>query len=141
MNKFVFMGRLTKYPEVRYSGETAVARFDIAVDRRFKKDVTDFFAITAFGKLGEFVEKYLVKGTKVVVSGNVQNNNYTNKEGKKVYGFQFVAEEIEFAESKKAGESRPAAQPSTQPAPQDAAPETEWMNIPDGVGDEELPFI
>lgn len=136
MNKFIFMGRLTDFPEVKYSGETAIAKFSLAVDRRFKKDTTDFFNITALGKLGEFVEKYLVKGVKVVVVGRVENNNYTNKEGKKVYSMQFVAEEIEFAESKKANETKPEPQKEPEPSRDDG-----FMNIPEGVDDEELPFI
>ena len=114
MNKLIFMGRLTAEPEIRFtSGDNAmcIANFNLAVDKRFKKKddpdapTADFFRITAMGKLGEFSEKYLHKGTKIVVEGRVENNNYTNKDGVKVYGFQFVAENIEFAESKKAAES------------------------------------
>lgn len=114
MNKLIFMGRLTADPEVRYStGEnaTCIANFNLAVDKKFKKrndpdaPTADFFRITALGKLGEFSEKYLTKGTKIVVEGRVENNNYTNKDGVKVYGFQFIAENIEFAESKKAAEA------------------------------------
>lgn len=113
MNKFIFMGRLTAPGEIRYSsGEnaTCIANFNLAVDKRFKKrdnpdaPTADFFRITAIGKLGEFVEKYLHQGTKIVVDGRIENNNYTNKDGQKVYGFQFIAENIEFAESKKAQE-------------------------------------
>ena len=108
------MGRLTAEPEIRYtSGDNAmcIANFNLAVDKRFKKKddpdapTADFFRITAMGKLGEFSEKYLHKGTKILMEGRVENNNYTNKDGVKVYGFQFVAENIEFAESKKAAES------------------------------------
>lgn len=114
MNKLIFMGRLTAEPEIRYtSGDNAmcIANFNLAVDKRFKKKddpdapTADFFRITAMGKLGEFSEKYLHKGTKILMEGRVENNNYTNKDGVKVYGFQFVAENIEFAESKKAAES------------------------------------
>ena len=106
MNKLILMGRLTKDPEIRYGGvnNTAVARFSIAVDRRFKRDgqpTADFFNCTAFGKLGEFVEKYLCKGTKIVLDGEIQNNNYQNKDGQTVYGFQVIVNSIEFAESKK----------------------------------------
>lgn len=114
MNKLIFMGRLTAEPEIRFtSGDNAmcIANFNLAVDKRFKKKddpdapTADFFRITAMGKLGEFSEKYLHKGTKILMEGRVENNNYTNKDGVKVYGFQFVAENIEFAESKKAAES------------------------------------
>ena len=123
MNKVIMMGRLTRDPEVRYSaGEnaTAVARFSLAVDRRRKgSDGTeaDFFNCTAFGKLGEFVEKYLRKGTKVLLSGRIQNDNYTNREGQKVSSVQIIVEEIEFAESKKADSPSPSA-PATATAPE-----------------------
>lgn len=106
MNKVIMMGRLTRDPEVRYSqneNSTAIARFSLAVDRKFKRDgepTADFFNFTAFGKQGEFVEKYLKQGTKIVVCGRLQNNNYTNKDGEKIYGVQIMVDEIEFAESK-----------------------------------------
>lgn len=134
MNLFVFMGRLTRDPEIRYtSTNMAIANFSLAVDRWAKKDEkteADFIPCTAFDKKAEFVEKYLVKGSKVVVSGRVQNNNYTNKEGQKVYGFQFLVDSIEFAESKKAAQA-----PAAQPDPGD------FVNIPEGVTDAELPFV
>lgn len=132
------MGRLTKDPDVRYSqGEkaTAVARYALAVDRKFKRDgeaSVDFINCIAFGKNGEFAEKYLRKGTKIVVVGRIQTGSYTNKEGQKVYTTDVVVEEHEFAESKKsAGESLP---PATSHTDKDG-----FMNIPDGI-DEELPF-
>ena len=146
MNKVILMGRLTRDPEVRYSqneNSTAIARFSLAVDRRFKRDgepTADFFNCTAFGKQGEFVEKYLKQGTKVLVTGRVQNDNYTNKNGEKVYSVQIMVEEIEFAESKAnasaAGNDfgQPAPAPSQTPM---AAPDG-FMNIPAGF--EELPF-
>lgn len=108
MNKVIMMGRLTNDPEIRYSqGEnsTAVARFSIAVDRRYRREGepdADFFNCTAFGKIGEFVEKYLSKGTKVVLTGRLQNNNYTNRDGQQVYSVRIMVEEMEFAESKSA---------------------------------------
>ena len=108
MNKVILMGRLTRDPEVRYSqGEnsTAIARYTLAVDRRFKRDgdqPADFIGCVAFGKLGEFAEKYLRKGTKVVVTGRIQTGSYTNKDGQKVYTTDVVVEECEFAESKNA---------------------------------------
>ena len=157
MNKVILMGRLTRDPEVRYSQgatSTAVARFSIAVDRRFKREGepdADFFNCTAFGKQGEFVEKYLHKGTKVVLSGRVQNDNYTNKEGQQVYGTRIMVDEIEFAESKNAAGSGDNGYNGGnygnnnnnyggnrgQAAPSGAG--DGFMNIPDGI-DEELPF-
>ena len=114
MNKVILMGRLTRDPDVRYSqGEnsTAVARYSLAVDRRFSRNdenSTDFINIVAFGKAGEFAEKYLHKGTKVLVTGRIQTGSYTNKEGQKVYTTDVVAEDQEFAESKNAAGSAPA---------------------------------
>lgn len=141
MNKFIGMGRLTKNPEVRYSqGEnsTAIASFSVAVNRKFKREnepEADFFNCTAFGKQAEFVEKYLKQGTKILLAGRLQNNNYTNKEGQKVYGVQIMVEEIEFAESKAAA-SESSGTP-TNNTPQFNA--DGFMNIPDGLA-EELPF-
>lgn len=137
MNKVILIGRLTREPEVRYSqgdNSMAIAKFSLAVDRRFKKhgdEVTaDFFNCTAFGKQGEFVEKYLKKGTKVALTGRIQNDNYTNKEGQKVYSIQIIVEEMEFAESKAAGQSQ---QNDSMP------PSDGFMNVPDGI-ESELPF-
>ena len=103
MNKVILMGRLTRDPEVRYSqGDqaTAVARYTLAVDRRFRRDndqqTADFIGCVAFGKLGEFAEKYLRKGTKVVVTGRIQTGSYTNKDGQKVYTTDVIAKSIEF---------------------------------------------
>ena len=138
MNKVILMGRLTRDPEMRVSqGENAlnIAKFSLAVDRRYQKNgekETDFFNCTAFGKQAEFVDKYLKQGTKVLVTGRVQNDNYTNKEGQKVYSVQIIVEEIEFAESKNA-ESKPADKPAEDNG------EGGWMNIPEGI-QEELPF-
>ena len=108
MNKIILMGRLTRDPETRYSqgeNQTAIARFSLAVDRRFKRQgdaEADFFNCTAFGRQAEFVEKYLKQGTKILLTGRVQNDNYTNRNGEKVYSVQIIAEEIEFAESRNA---------------------------------------
>lgn len=133
MNKVIMMGRLTKDPDVSSSANgTTFARFSIAVDRRFKREGdpdADFFNCTAFGKTAEFVEHYLHKGTKVVVSGRLENNNYTNKEGHKVYDVKIMVEEIEFAESKASGSIDPVEQ----------AKNTDFLNVPDGLV-EELPF-
>ena len=106
MNKVILMGRLTRDPEVRYTqgdNASAVARFSLAVDRRFKKDgeqTADFINCVAFGKTGEFIEKYGRKGTKFVVEGRIQTGSYTNKDGQKVYTTDVVVEQVEFAESK-----------------------------------------
>ena len=141
MNKVILMGRLTRDPEVRYSqGEqsTAIARYTIAVDRRFKKEgdqTADFIGCVAFGKLGEFAEKYLRKGTKIVVTGRIQTGSYTNKDGQKVYTMDVVVEECEFAESKKSSDDNA---PSSAPEPSNGNGNG-FMNIPDGI-DEELPF-
>lgn len=135
MNKAIMMGRLTRDPEVRYSNEgSAVSKFSLAVDRRYKREGqpdADFFNCVAFGKTAEFTEKYLRKGTKVVLEGELQNNNYTNKDGQKVYGMQIVVNSLEFAESKSSSNSAPA---STQ-----QVDSNDFMNVPD-VAEEELPF-
>ena len=144
MNKIILMGRLTRDPEVRYGGadnQTAIGRFSLAVDRRFRRAgdsvEADFFNCTAFGRQAEFAEKYLKQGTKILLVGRVQNDNYTNREGQKVYSVQIIAEEIEFAERN----NRPQAQPA--PAADNfggAAADDGFMNIPDGVDDDDLPF-
>jgi single-strand DNA-binding protein len=146
MNKVILMGRLTRDPEVRYSqGEqaTAVARYTIAVDRRFRRDgdqqTADFIGCVAFGRTAEFAEKYLRKGTKIAVTGRIQTGSYTNKEGQKVYTTDVVVEECEFAESKNAnGGDNSGFTPADRPSPSSAAGDG-FMNIPDGI-DEELPF-
>ena len=127
MNKWVGMGRATKDPEVRYTKDNkAIATINVAVDRRFNKDVTDFFKCTAFGKTAEFVEKYIRKGTKVVIEGTVQNDNY-EKDGVKHYGTNIIIEAIEFAESKKAQEQ-----------PEESG--DDFMDIPVGVDGDKTPF-
>ena len=148
MNKVILIGRLTREPEVRYSqgdNSMAIAKFSLAVDRRFKKhgdEVTaDFFNCTAFGKQGEFVEKYLKKGTKVALTGRIQNDNYTNKEGQKVYSVQIIVEELEFAESKAgAAQSGNKQETEKEQEPPFLPPDGDgFMNIPDGI-DSSLPF-
>ena len=134
MNKVILMGRLTRDPEISSSTSgTTFARYSIAVDRRFKKEGepdADFFNIVSFGKQAEFVEKYLHKGSKIVVAGRLQNNNYTNKEGQKVYDTRIMAEDVEFAESKNSeAEQKPAEQKANN----------DFLNVPDGLI-EELPF-
>lgn len=140
MNKVIMIGRLTRDPEIRYGQETGnvVANFDIAVNRRFQRDGepnVDFFRCIAFKKTAEFVEKYAVKGTKFAIWGSVQNENYTNKEGQKVYSTKIVVDEMEFAESKGSGGDY---QQSARPTPSEAVGDG-FMNIPEGL-DEELPF-
>ena len=147
MNKVILMGRLTRDPEVRYSaGEssTAVARYTLAVDRRFKRDgepTADFINCVTFGRSAEFAEKYLRQGTKIAITGRIQTGSYTNKEGQRVYTTEVVVEEQEFAESKAnsgGGEGGYQAPSAQRPAPS-AASADGFTNIPDGI-DEELPF-
>ena len=149
MNKVILMGRLTRDPEVRYSqGESlmAIARFSIAVDRRRSANsqdgqTADFINCVAFGRQGEFVEKYLKKGTKIALTGRIQTGSYTNKDGQRVYTTDIVAEEIEFAESKAAQAGNNGGYvPAGNNAPMQPTPADDgFMNIPDGI-DEELPF-
>ena len=146
MNKVILMGRLTRDPEVRYSqGESAnaVARYTLAVDRRFKRDgdaTADFINCVSFGRAAEFAEKYLKQGTKMVVSGRIQTGSYTNRDGVKVYTTEVVIEEQDFAESKAAAAQNSNMGVSQPSAPQPSAAASDgFMNIPDGI-DEELPF-
>ena len=148
MNKVILMGRLTRDPEVRNSqGEnaTAVARYTLAVDRRQSRSnqngeqTADFIQCVAFGRSGEFAEKYFRKGTKVVVTGRIQTGSYTNKDGQRVYTTDVVVEDQEFAESKNASQNNGGGgfAPADRPSPSDAG--DGFMNIPEGI-DEELPF-
>lgn len=165
MNKVILMGRLTKDPVVRYStGETpqAVARYTLAVDRRFRRQnddqTADFISCVAFGRQGEFAEKYLHQGTKIVISGRLQTGSYTRNDGTRVYTTDVVVEEQDFAESKNSASDsqkttqkqsgREQQQPRQQQTAQQQAPEQtpeptpeeeEFMEIPEGL--EELPFV
>ena len=151
MNKVVLMGRLTRDPEVRYSqGENAlaIARYTLAVDRRFKRDgeqTADFINCVVFGKSAEFTERYFRQGMRVVVCGRIQTGSYTNRDGVKVYTTEVVVEEQEFAESKSSSDSYVASHPQTSAASAPSMPSPSaasadgFMNIPDGI-DEELPF-
>ena len=136
MNKVIEIGRLVREPEIRYSqgaNTTCIARYTLAVDRKFKQEgqpTADFIKCIAFGKLGEFAEKYLHKGVKIAVTGRIQTGSYTNKDGQKVYTTDVVVEDQEFCESKSQSNSQPQATPSN---------DNSWMNIPDGVEDS-LPF-
>lgn len=146
MNKVILMGRLTRDPDVRYTtGENplAIARYTLAVDRRFHKDgeaTADFISCVVFGRAAEFAEEYFRQGLKITISGRIQTGSYTNREGQKVYATEIVVEEQEFAESKSSGDNGAAYYPPKQtppPAPADGA--DGFMNIPDGI-EEELPF-
>lgn len=147
MNKVILMGRLTRDPDVRYSqGDSpmAIARYTLAVDRRFRRDneqqTADFISCVAFGRNGEFAEKYLHQGTKIVAEGRIQTGSYTNKDGNKVYTTEVVVENQEFAESKaSASNNEGGFQPQAQSAPTAPAGDG-FMNIPDGVEDVGLPF-
>ena len=147
MNKVVLVGRLTRDPEVRYSqgdNATAVARYTLAVDRRFKRQgdeqTADFINCVAFDRAGEFAEKYFRQGMRVLVSGRIQTGSYTNRDGVKVYTTEVVVENQEFAESKaSASNNEGGFQPQAQSAPTAPAGDG-FMNIPDGVEDVGLPF-
>lgn len=132
MNRVIIIGRITKDPEVRYAQSgTCIARYTLAVDRSYKNAEgnyeADFISCQAFGKNGEFAEKYLKKGMKIAIEGEIRTGSYTNKDGQKVYTTDVVVNHHEFTESKK-----------SEDAPKESAPANEWMNIPDGL--EELPF-
>lgn len=148
MNKTILMGRLTRDPEVRYSqGERsmAIARYTLAVDRRKRKgqeeeQTADFINCVAFDKAGEFAEKYFRQGMRVLISGRIQTGSYTNKDGIKVYTTDIVVEDQEFADSKGGASGDGVGyQPTSRPAPSSAIGDG-FMNIPDGVEDEGLPF-
>ena len=146
MNKVILMGRLTRDPEVRYSqgdNPMAIARFSLAVDRRFRKEgdeqTADFINCVAFGRTAEFMERFGRKGTKFVAEGRIQTGSYTNKDGQRVYTTDVVVESVEFAESKSAASGSDGGfTPADRPSPSQAAGDG-FMNIPDGI-DEELPF-
>ena len=143
MNKVILVGRLTRDPEVRYpqnESQVAVARYTLAVDRRFKRDnepTADFIPCVVFGRSGEFAEKYFHQGMRVSVSGRIQTGSYTNKDGVKVYTTEVIVEEQEFAESRAESEANRSA--SKQPKPEETVDENGFMNIPEGL-EEELPF-
>ena len=131
LNKVIMMGRLTRDPEITSSTSgTTFARFSIAVDRKIKVEGqpdADFFTCTSFGKQAEFVERYLKKGTKILITGRLQNDSYTNKDGQKVNATKIMTEEVEFAESKKDGQTEQRTE------------NNDFLSIPDGMADE-LPF-
>lgn len=128
MNRLEIIGRLTRDPEVRVTqdGQTTIARFGIAVDRRGRDQKADFFNVTAFNKTAQFAEKYLKKGTKIAIGGHLQMDEYNNKDGQKVTTVIIIADDVEFCESKK------QEQPATDP--------NGFMTVPDNIDSEELPF-
>lgn len=134
MNKTLLIGRTTKDPDIRYTQSEqpmTIARFNLAVDRRFKKEgeqSADFISCVAFGKTAEFIEKYVFKGTKIAIEGRIQTGSYTNNDGNKVYTTDVVVEQVEFAGSKT--DSKSAAKESND----------DFMNVADGLDDEGLPF-
>ncbi len=143
MNKVILMGRLTRDPDIRYTqGQQCVARYTLAVDRRFtgnneSQQTADFISCVAFGKSAEFAEKYLRQGIKLVVTGRILTGSYTNKDGQRVYTTDIVVEDQEFAESK-SNQAAVSNQAAGRPQP---SPDSDgFMNIPDGVEDEGLPF-
>jgi len=143
MNKVILVGRLTRDPEVRYTqgeNQTAIARYTLAVDRRFKRDgepTADFINCVVFGKSAEFAEKYFRQGLRVAISGRITTGSYTNKDGIKVYTTEVTVEEQEFAESKAESEANKTS--SRQATLANASSVDGFMNIPDGI-EEELPF-
>ena len=149
MNRVILMGRLTRDPDIRYSqsgDNMAIARFTLAVDRRGRRDggndqqTADFIGCVAFGRAGEFAEKYFRKGTKVAITGRIQTGSYTNKDGVRIYTTDVVVEEQEFAESKNSsgGDGGFAGGNNNRTFEPSGAGDG-FMNIPDGI-DEELPF-
>ena len=148
MNKVILMGRLTRDPDVKYTAgdnPMAIARYTLAVDRRFKKEneaTADFISCVAFSRAAEFAERYFRQGIRIVVSGRIQTGSYTSREGNKVYTTDVVVEEQEFAESKNNTAGNNNAQDNTaagQPIGNTTVDADGFMNIPDGI-DEELPF-
>lgn len=134
MNKVILMGRPTKDPEVKYSNkedgtQMAIARFTLAVDRKGKDAGTDFISCVAFGKQGEFAEKYVSKGRKYAIEGRIQTGSYTNKDGQKVYTTDVVCEGFEFCDSKGTQQDQEQAPPA-----QDG-----FMDVPEGI-EQDLPF-
>lgn len=145
MNSVQLVGRLTRDPDVRYTdGGTTIARFNIACDRRFSRDgenSADFISCVALGKTAEFIEKYFVKGQRIGLNGRIQTGSYTNQDGVKVYTTDVIVENVEFVESKNTtgGGGADGHRQTSRPAPSSAIGDG-FMNIPDGVEDEGLPF-
>lgn len=152
MNHVALIGRLTRPPEIRRTSangkDTVVARYSLAVDRIYKRDgepTADFIRCVTFGKTAEFTEKYLHQGSKIAVEGRISTGSYTDKDGKKVYTTDVIVERCEFAESKREADAAGQATQSTGQAGGDAGnsstSETDFMNIPSGLDEEEIPFV
>lgn len=149
MNKVILMGNLTRDPEISYSSgdnSMAIARFSLAVNRRFSRqgnDEVDFFNCTAFRQQAEFVEKYFKKGSRMLVSGRIQNDNYTNRNGEKVYSVSIIVEEVEFGSRKNDDNSfntnSQGFDAGSAPQPTQASNDENFMDIPNGI-EEGLPF-
>lgn len=145
MNNVALTGRFTRDPDIRYTdGGSTIARFTLACDRRFKQEngqAADFISCVAFGKTAEFIEKYFQKGMKMELSGRIQTGSYTNQDGNRIYTTDVVAEQVGFAESKSAAvQHQEEGGYQSQPASDPVLAEDGFMNIPDGIDDEELPF-
>lgn len=146
MNRVILMGRLTRDPDVRYSqGERAmaIARYTLAVDRRGRRNqdseqTADFINCVAFDKAGEFAEKYFKQGMRVLITGRIQTGSYINKDGVKVYTTDIVIEDQEFADSK--GSTAPGEGPRQTNRPEQSSVGDGFMNIPDWLEDDDLPF-
>ncbi|MCQ2542823.1 MAG: single-stranded DNA-binding protein [Lachnospiraceae bacterium] len=142
MNKVILMGRLTRDPETRGEGTSLVTRYSLAVDRRFSRNEennTDFINIVAFGKSGEFAQRYFKKGTKVLLTGRIQTGSYTNKDGQRVYTTDVIAEDQEFAESKNASGNNGGQTDTYSSSSNSVQDDGDFMNLSDGVKDD-MPF-
>ena len=146
MNKVILMGRLTSDPTIRYAqneNSTCIANYTLAVDRRFKRQgeeqTADFIRCVAMGKGGEFAEKYLRQGTKIVVEGRIQTGSYTNRDGQKIYTTDVVVEEHEIAQSRSEASNHHESNLQPEISPYGEDKDNGFMNIPDGI-DDELPF-
>lgn len=151
MNTVILMGRLSKEPDVKMAGETKIARFTLAVDRKGAKvegkPTADFISCVAFNKTAEVIENYVTKGSKIAVRGRIQTGSYDGSDGKKVYTTDVLVEEMEFCESKSSGSNEKAPTNSAKAGntkannrPNPATANMGYMNIPDGIDDDELPF-
>ena len=149
MNKALLIGRLTKDPNIIHGKNAAgedmtIAKFTLAVDRRFAREgeqQADFISCVVFGKRAETIERYVFKGTKLAIDGRIQTGSYKNKEGSTVYTTDIAVEDFEFAESKGAAQNNAPSEPKATPAPAETTdPKDGFVNIPDGIDDEELPF-
>lgn len=141
MNKVILCGRLTRDADIKYitvkDNQSSVARFIVAVNRKYNNQEADFINCIAFGKTAEFIEKYCIKGTKLIIEGEWQTGSYTNKEGAKVYTNECKVDSVEFAESKKTQEENQKADKQQKTEKRETA---SFMDIPDDLSDEELPF-